>query len=271
MAVMVEGKNSFFLADRAMILGAEKRDMAWAEKYVKSTNKSLAYVLGRYAESDKANQNRQMWTLDGLRLGQPTIQHAPLNMIHDPRSVVGSFIATEMMYPVDADGAQENKDAAYEYQTPYIEALGVFWKYYFPQEYAMVEMAHASGNLFFSMEAISETLTCAGDKGCQKVFPYDGPRSETYCACLNDGPGFKQMDKPHFLAGALIIPPAKPGWIGAGIKELSALVNEHQREAELAYDGFKEASPHLKEIELESLTHQVLALAKRFPKETSNV
>lgn len=268
MAVVIEGKNSFFLADRAQLLPTD-RDLAWAEKYVKP-NEALKYVLGRYVEADRANHNKQYWSLNDLLLAQPTIQWAPMNLLHQPRTAVGTFIASEMLYPIDSaakgdmnpheykdsgDGtcatcgmtkAQHDKkmaEMAFEYDNPYIEALGVFWEYYFPQEYKLVETAHASGSLYFSMECVSKTLTCDGEHGCQQEFAYAGPRSETYCEHLNNGVSIKRMNEPHFLAGALVIPPAKPGWDGADIRSLSALVAEHQVEAEMAYEGIREISP----------------------------
>jgi hypothetical protein len=149
MTVVIEGKNSFFLGDRAELLPTD-RDLAWAEQYVKP-NPALKYVLGRYVEADRANHNRQYWALNDLLMSQPSIQHAPMNLLHAPRSAVGTFIASEMMYPV----AGETQENAFEYDNPYIEALGAFWTYYFPQEFKLVEAAHASGNLFFSMECIS--------------------------------------------------------------------------------------------------------------------
>jgi hypothetical protein len=252
--IVVEGKNSFFLADRAFLLGAEQRELAWAEKHVRK-NPALGWVLGKYVEADRENSNKQFWALGDLHLAQPTITYAPMNMAHRAREVVGAFVATEMMFPVDEEMATT--------VNPYVEALGVIWKYYFPEQYKAVETAHASGQLYFSMECVAQSITCAGEAGCGAEFGYAGPHSDTYCAHLNQGESTKQLNKPHFLAGALVVPPDRPGWSGAEIRDLSVLVKEHQAEAELAYEGVKQNSPDLSPREWENVMAHIVAHAKR--------
>lgn len=256
MTVVIEGTKSFFLADRARILD-DSRDTAWAEKFVRP-NPAHKWILGKYVEANKANSNKQLWALDDLRMAQPSIQHAPMNMLHHPRSVVGAFVATELVYPVN-----QTDSAAYEYENPFVEALGVFWNYYFPDEYKVVEAAHASGSLFFSMECVAESILCTGEGGCGTEFAYDGPRSETYCDHLNEGQSDKQLNKPHFLAGALIIPPERPGWKGAEIKDISSLVKEHKAECEMAYDGVSSETPHLSPAQWEYLMAAIVGRAKQ--------
>lgn len=250
--IVVEGKNSFFLADRAVLIGAGDRELAWAEKHVHQ-NPALGWVLGKYVEANKENSNKQYWALDDLHIAQPTITHAPMNLLHDERKVVGAFVATEMMFPIEGEMASV--------LNPYVEALGVFWKYYFPREYKIVEAAHAAQSLYFSMECVAQTITCAGEGGCTSEFEYKGPRHETYCAHLNGGESTKQLNKPHFLAGALIFPPDRPGWKGAEVHDLSSLVKEHQVEAELAYEGVKQESPDLNPQQWEALMTQIIAHA----------
>lgn len=252
MTVVLEGKNSFFIADRAFLIGADNREMAWAEKHVHS-NPALGWVLGKYVEADRENSNKQYWALHDLSLAQPTITHAPMNLLHDPRAVVGAFVATEMLYPTN--------DELAALLNPYVEALGVFWKYYYPQEYKVVEAAHSSGSLYFSMECVADTITCAGEHGCNQEYAYAGPTSESYCAHLNKHESTKQLNKPHFLAGALIFPPSRPGWNGAEVHDLSELVKEHQVEAELAYEGVKQESPDLSPRQWEALMTQIVAHA----------
>jgi hypothetical protein len=252
MTVVLEGKNSFFLADRAFLLGVENRELAWAEKHVVN-NPALGWVLGKYVEANRENSNKQFWSLADLQIAQPTITHAPMNLLHDQRTPVGAFVATEMMFPVNDEMAAV--------QNPYVEALGVMWKYYFPREYQLIEAAHSSGSLYFSMECIADTITCAGENGCSSEFAYAGPISDTYCAHLNRHESTKQLNKPHFLAGALIFPPTRPGWNGAEVHDLSALVKEHQVEAEMAYEGVKSDSPHLSPKEWEVLMAHIVAHA----------
>lgn len=242
MSVLVEGKNSFFIGSQAELLTEERETASeWASKHIKH-NPALKWVLGKYVEADNPNSNKQFWALEDLRMSQPTIEHAPMNILHRPRNIVGAFVATEMMYP-----AEEHSDIV----NPFVEALGVFWKYYFPDELKAVEAAHNEGSLFFSMECVADTITCAGENGCESNFKYAGATSPTYCDHLNQHVSIKQLNKPHFLAGALVIPPAKPGWTKASIQSLSTLVQEHADETERVYEELAAAAPHLSPKEWE--------------------
>jgi hypothetical protein len=247
-----EGEKSIFLGARAYLIEND-RDTAWAERKI-HFNPAYKWVLGKYVEADNANNNGQLWTLPDLRASQKTITYAPMNMLHHQHKVVGAFVDTEMMYPAG--------DAAAAGVNPYIEALGVFWKYYFPEELGLVEAAHAMGQLFFSMECVSESVTCHGETGCGQTFAYAGPKSSSYCDHINGDTAAKRLDKPHFLAGALLIPPVKPGWSGAEIRDLSGMVKEHATQAEHLYNSFKEESPHLSPQEWEYMMGQVLLRTK---------
>lgn len=261
MTTVVEGHNSFFLASGARLL-EENKEVAWAEKVIKP-NPGIRWVLGKFVEANKANLNKQYWTLDHLRLAQPTIAYAPMNMLHHAHNIVGTFAATEMVYPTGGGEEEAKESAAYEYDNPYIEALGAFWKWLFPNELQVVEAAHNCGSLFFSMECIAKTITCAGEIGCGTEYAYAGPSSETYCEHLNSGEGVKQLNSPIFVGGALIFPPERPGWPGAEIKDLSSLVKEHQVAAERAYEGVKADAEHLSPKEWEYVMHMLLTEAKK--------
>jgi hypothetical protein len=269
MTTVVEGHNSFFLASGARLLD-ENKECAWAEKVIQP-NPGIRWVLGKFVEANKPNLNKQFWSLDHLRLAQPTINHAPMNMLHHAHNIVGTFVATEMMYPMNAGLTEEEQAAveaaaAYEYENPYIEALGAFWKWLFPNELKVVEAAHNCGSLFFSMECIAKTITCAGEIGCGTEYAYAGPSSESYCEHLNSGDGVKQLNNPVFVGGALIFPPERPGWPGAEIKDLASMVKEHQVAAERAYEGVKADSDHLSPKEWEYVMGMLLAQAKKSKK-----
>jgi hypothetical protein len=47
------------------------------------------------------------------------------------------------------------------------------------------------------------------------------------------------------VGGALIIPPVRPGWSQADVKQLSRFMNEQWETAENLYEGVAEATPHL--------------------------
>jgi hypothetical protein len=263
MTVLVEGSNSFFLGTQAILVDDE-RDVAssWANQHI-VPNKAIKWVIGKYVEADNANYNGQYWSLADLQMKKPTILHSPMNINHQPKKIVGAFVAAEMMYPrgADPDQAQEDDDNQQDFH-PYIETLGAFWRYYFPEEMAVVEKAFDSGECFLSMECISSTVTCVGPNGCGEVFQYDGPRSATYCAHLLGDSGVKQLNDPHFLAGALIIPPAQPGWGGASVKELSKLIQDNASTAERIYDEVSSEMPHLDSSKWEQLMGQLMLKAE---------
>lgn len=257
MSVAIEGNNSFFIGSRAVLLD-ESRDTAssWASEYVKP-NPAVKWVLGKYIEADKANNNKQYWYFDDLKAAQPTIDHAPMNLNHQARNIVGAYVATEMMYP-----AAEAKAAGYQStDNPYIEALGVVWSYYFPEETKVIQEAHDTGNLFYSMECVAETITCGGDFGCDATFEYAGRISETYCAHLNEHLSWKILNNPHFLAGALIVPPEKPGWNGAEIKELAKAVEAEAEQAEAIYASLAQEFPEQGHFEWEQKMLSLMARA----------
>ena len=264
MTVVVEGKNSFFMADRAVLL-SPTREVAWAADHV-FNNPAYGWVLGKFVEAERENANRAFWSVDDLVFGQPSIQNAPMNLLHQPRQIVGSFVASEILYPLKDEGADPalaeilGEEAATI--NPHIEALGAFWKAYFPRQYQAVAAAHDEGSLFYSMECVAESLTCGGDEGCGKEFAYDGPQSATYCQHLNERSSRRHMNNPWFTGGALIIPPKTPAWADAKISELSSLVKEHQEECEAAYDAAAEMAPNLGPKEWEHMMFQLMELSR---------
>jgi hypothetical protein len=252
MSVFLEGKSSFWLAGPAQLLGENKHEIAWAERRIKESP-ALRWVLGKYVEADNANSNKQYWSFDDLQAARPSIVDSPLNLLHAPRAVVGHFVDAEMMFPVTAD------DGAH----PFIEALACFYSFYFPEELNKVAKAHAEGKLAFSMECVSESVTCSGPGGCEQEFAYQGPTHASYCAHLNNYSSIKRLNKPRFLAGALIFPPIQPGWKNAKVKELSELVQQCADEAEAAYDGFSKDFSYLDPKDWEFLMTATLELARR--------
>lgn len=245
MTILIEGENSFIISAVAHIIQDEREvASAWAGKHI-VPNPAIKWILGNYVEADRANYNKQYWTYDDLRMSQPTVAHAPLNILHRPKHIVGAFTATEMIYP--------NAEAADGGDHPYIEALAAFWKAYFPEELEIVETAHNQGALFFSMECIAQSMTCSGDSGCGQEFAFLGPRHESYCEHLNGNASIKQLNKPHFLAGALIIPPASPGWGGANVKEISNLFAKYEDQLPDIYKAIKAEADHLPEEKIEEV------------------
>lgn len=245
MTVVVKGEKSIFLATQPLLLD-DSRDVAdsWASKFI-IPNKAIKWVLGKYVEADKANKNGQYWSLDDLVMKSPTIHHAPMNINHIPKKIVGTYVAAELMHPVSESAGEQPLN-------PYIETVAAFWKPYNPDLLDRVEAAFEEGSLFQSMECVSETVTCMA--GCGDTFAYAGPVSESYCTHLNSG-GVRSLDNPHFLAGALIIPPISPGWDGAVIEQL---IKANAETAEDIYNQVSTEAPHLEARQWEEAMAQIL-------------
>lgn len=217
MTILIENQDSFFFATPASLLDLE-RDVAssWASKHI-VPNKAIKWILGKYVEADNANSNGQYWSLKDLQMKRPTITYSPMNIGHRPENIVGTFVASDLIYPLGEDGAALQTN-------PYIEALGAYWKYYFPEQLVKIEEAYSTGSLFLSMECIGSSITCVnGENACGETFPYHGPMHDSYCEHILNRESSRQINDPHFLAGAIIMPPELPGWKGAQIKELSIL------------------------------------------------
>jgi len=252
MSFLLEGKSSFWLTTNAHLV-EDTRDTAWAEKHIEY-NPAFKWIVARYAEADNPNSNKQFWTLNDLQLGQPSIISSPLNLLHQPRRIVGNFTAAEMIYPMDT--------ANDTIHNPYIETLAVFWKYYFPQELNVIERAHAEGGLTISMECLGESVICEGPEGCGNEFAYAGPKSPSYCDHINHDVSIKHINKPWFVGGGLLVPPVNPGWKQASVTDISELTKEYSSECELAYEGIKELVPNGNSSQWESMMQMVVDLAK---------
>jgi hypothetical protein len=248
--VIYEGARSVSLAGPARIVGGSDHESAWAEKHVR-VDKTLKWILGNYVMADLPNSNGHIFPLDDLEeYAALTIPDKPLNMLHIPHRIVGHYVATEMLYPIN-----ENSDESLG--TPHVEALSAFYHYYFEDEWADVQKAHDEGSLFYSMECVPRTLICATD-GCGQEFDYLGRQSDTYCEHLQGETPPRQLKQPHFLGGALIIPPVRPGWKKADIKELSKLMEE----AETTYEQVAAAAPHLEPKQWESLMLAIVDMGR---------
>jgi hypothetical protein len=261
--IVVEGLKSVHIAASAWLV-EENRELAWAEKHV-VRNPAYAWVLGKYVGTNKANDNGHIFDAEELSAVKGSLVHAPMNMLHRPQAIMGVYVANEVVYPIDAANSATVAAGHEAGETePFLEALAAFWKYYFPEEYSLVEKAHAEGTLAWSMECVPETVTCAGDHpDCGKTFAYAGRQSETYCAHLNEPAAPKRMGKPHFTAGALVVPPARPAWRNASVTELDSLVRRELEAAESLYHHTTDTFPHLSEAQWTAMMGELVALTAK--------
>lgn len=246
MTTIIETDTSIFINGPVQLIASE-RDIAseWASKHI-VTNPHLRWIVGKYVEADKANSNGQLWTLDDLRMAKPSISYAPMNLLHRENDIVGTYVGSELVYPTD------------EATNPFIETVGAFWKYYFPEELEVIEAAHSMGALSSSMECISDSVTCVGPESCGETFSYRGPNHASYCEHIREHRSHRQLNQPHFLAGALIFPPERPGWKGAMVSDISKSVGDeelHRVYTSIAAD-FSHLTPKEWEAQMFALVEQ---------------
>lgn len=214
----LEGDRADLLQDNAWEVGKGSPFMHW--------------ISGDFAEADNPNSNKQFWTAGDLRLGEYSILHAPLNMVHRFRQPVGFFAGTKTVdlkkkAEDDAKKVVSLKEKTERKGSMKIQALAGMWTHIFPTETAMVEAADEAGLLFYSMECRGTHLICgsdeaAGIKGCGEKFDYMA--IDTHCEHLLERSSIRHIVKPTFRGGALIVPPVRPGWKNANASVLSTAV-----------------------------------------------
>lgn len=257
MHAIIEGNERFAFVGSAVVV-EEGRELAWAETHIRRAP-DVRWILGNFVQAATPavptyNSNGHSFPYEDLKDSIEDIPHRPLNLNHLPNRRLGTFTAAEFVWP--------QGEAAGESSPPIIEALAVYWAYYEPELWASLEMAFKEGQAFFSMEAVPESITCHGKGdfgGCGGTFAYDGRQSPTYCEHLNETASRKVLHKPHFTAGALILPPVRPGWSSADIKEISRLLESRPEEAERAYEEISQSTPHLDAKSWERITAWLLA------------
>lgn len=251
--ITIDTAKGVLVAARAELLSAD-HETAWAEDIVR-LDPDIRWIRGNFVQADKENDNGHIFPLDDLRAAADTPIFKALNVWHRPNLIVGAFAGTHL----------ENVDVAQNVDLPHLEALAALWRTYFPKVERKVEDAYAEGSLYFSMECVAKSLTCKGrgeDPGCGATFPYMGRVHESYCSHLMQPRARRVLNGHRFTAGALILPPVRPGWRDAEIVELARWL-EHPDAAE-TYAQIAEDSPHLDTATWEVLMAQVLAAGENW-------
>lgn len=192
-----------------------------------AANSGFLYLRGRFVEADTPNRNGAMWTSEDLELAQATVAGGPLNWLHQETHIVGTLLDGSFQ------AAREAADGEPAIGN-HIVSTAALWRFIFPQETAIVERAAADGRLFYSMECVSETVTCVS--GCGEDFPYPAFLQKAACGHLNTRESAVRFNQPTFLGGALIVPPVEPGWARADVdivRQAAALTEQHGLESSL--------------------------------------
>lgn len=280
----IDGREKVLALGPAFLL-PEDKEIAWAGAKDHVVNRwDFGWVMGNFIQLDvdgsgaSANRNGHVFDLAQCRTRHQTIRMSPVNMLHRDHHNIGTFAATEIIDPRTGEKlaasvtalelARDMRDLAKLTDAssaplpfPYVEALAALWKYQCPGEYRAVKEAHASGHAFFSMEAIPKAFTCLTPACCGKTYPYDGLKSDSYCATLRKSGSPKRLEEPTFVGGAMVIPPAQPGWSRAELKQVAGLVHMHADEAQRVYEQLAATTDGLEAEQCEDLVLVLLAAA----------
>ncbi len=196
----------------------DQRALDWIEPHLAEVNRwDIGWLVGRYVHADRANRNGHIFPLDDLKAAYHLVKQTPLNYLHRAQQIIGHFIAAEMMWP-------KKKADDGDPPTPWVEALAAVYRHVFPNLYADIKDATEKGIAALSMEAYPARIGCAA---CGNEYPFDGVVSETYtCGHLVSRVAPKRLFEPHFVGGGLILPPARPGWRDANIKQVAMLFEQ---------------------------------------------
>jgi 2'-5' RNA ligase len=208
---------------------------AWAG--APNPNKHMLWMQGRFVGGDRPNKNGALWSSADLEMGKATVSHGPLNWLHEDRHVIGT-IADAKFVPAPGGGglqvAMDGMGGAPACQDPHIAALSVIWRWIYPDEASIVQMASDAQVLAYSMECISEAIQCVGDSGCQQTYSYLEYARGQACDHLQQRASVRRLVNPTFLGGAVIVPPTRPGWAEADatvLKQAAAMAEKAYEQA----------------------------------------
>jgi len=185
--------------------------LASSKKEAQSAN---LWIAGRYVEADRPNRNMAYWSADDLQLGQPTVDHGPINWLHQERHIIGALAYSEYV-PVEREAAAESGVGSH------IAALGALWPWIAREETAAIRSASEDGRLWFSMECVSREVACM-EEGCghsAEYKPYMKTPDTSRCDHMRSG-GVRRFVDPIFEGAGIIVPPTEPGWANAEARVL---------------------------------------------------
>lgn len=266
--MIYQRESGFSVVGQASLVGGTDDEVmrAWAERHV-WRDPDLKWIIGNYIEADRQNSNGHYFPLPDVPAGIESLRGKALNMLHRERYVVGHYVGAQLLdengvemsaEDVVARSGSEDSSKIQGVSRPTVEAVAAFYWTRFPEEYEDIQRAHATGSLYFSMEAVPKEVSCLT---CDKRVAFDGLSSESYCSHMDGPVGPKRLHEPRFLGGAIIIPPVKPGWSQAEIKTIARKVMEEDEGGlEALYSAFEETSPQLDAETWEALMMQVVLL-----------
>lgn len=192
------------------------------------------WIAGRYVEADSPNRNQAFWSADDLQFGQPTVDHGPINWLHEERHIIGALAHSEFV-SVEREAAAETGVGSH------ISALGALWPWVAPEEVRAIRNASEKGQLWFSMECVSREVACL-EEGCNHkadYLPYMKTPEVARCTHMRNG-GVRRFVDPIFEGAGIIVPPVMPGWANAEARVLVPQAASLIEQQAAAFEGVEE-------------------------------
>lgn len=239
-AFVFEQNNKVYLNARAHLISDPSelpRELAFSLDG-KRLNPQFVWISGRYVQGEKMNSNGQFWSTEDLKAGEYSIQHTPLNVLHEWQYPIGTFVETKLVH---REGASKDE------LLPEIQALSLIWAGNFPDVAQAARDAHAQGKLWYSMECTGDAKQCLT---CNNTYEWAAAKYCTHMEQSKTAP--RRFINPVFHGGALIFPPAKPGWTEADIEEVAKAAREYADRDPVTTPGLPEG---LSDQERDALEH----------------
>lgn len=203
------------------------KELASRWQQMASGSENMMWLQGRFVEAQKANRNGAYWSTEDLQFGSMSVNHGPLNWLHQEKMVIGTIADNALIQPPETTSEQARRDGIPAVTSdlitdmvmprPYLAAASAVWKWVHPDKVAAIESAHDQGKLYYSMECIGRAIACTTDEsreGCGKEFDYVTAMvsPEKTCEHIASRSSARRIVDPSFLGGAVIVPPVQPGW-----------------------------------------------------------
>lgn len=190
----------------------------------------MLQISGRFVGAEEPNRNNAFWSAGDLELSAARVAKGPLNWLHESRHIIGSITSADYVDPRGQQAA--DADPAVAQQQPHITATAGIWRWIYPDEAYVVQNASDQNMLWYSMECISNEVACAGANGCGNTTTYAAYLAGSGCDHIRERSTVRHFKSPTFLGGAVIVPPARPGWASAD----ASVMKTAQVMAEAAFD-----------------------------------
>jgi hypothetical protein len=186
-------------------------------------------ISGRFVGGEEPNRNNAFWSAGDLELSAARVAKGPLNWLHEARHIIGSITSADYVAARTPEAAEEDGAPS----QPHITATAGIWRWIYPDEAYVVQNASDQNMLWYSMECISGEVACAGEAGCGNTTTYAAYLAGSGCDHIRERSTVRHFKNPTFLGGAVIVPPARPGWANADVKVMKTA----QALAETAFES----------------------------------